>query len=330
MSFSIDAFVRANMLKGARLSPPRLRAALALLERLRQQPSLKLTDHIPATKFNRTQTLNYLAGRVARRLELNGLDRYCGQWSSKISTWGQQLLDGLDDAGFLKASEDSRSAIIDCAQSAFAAHLRCFYEREPLQIRIRCRSAEAVVESILGLARAKGKLREVARLLVDAVLRLQRGSRGHGAEAPPSRDLHGVEDVADFQIGDALLIVAIELPDEARLRKISTTLRLSTSEVWVLTRTNRVESWKTELRLARNIDPEKIVVRSVASFVGQNVSEIGRFSANGQRAALRRLFGVYNRRCVRRAGTPGLQIVINPSCRGGRRRAHRESSRARL
>jgi hypothetical protein len=52
-----------------------------------------------------------------------------------------------------------------------------------------------------------------------------------------------------------------------------------------------------------------VVVTSVEAFVGQNITELGEFSAKGKADRLRALFDLYNERWVARVGTPGIRIV---------------------
>ena len=52
------------------------------------------------------------------------------------------------------------------------------------------------------------------------------------------------------------------------------------------------------------------MVAAVESFVGQNITEMGEFSARGRAARLQELFRLYNERWIAQVGTPGMRIVM--------------------
>ena len=53
-----------------------------------------------------------------------------------------------------------------------------------------------------------------------------------------------------------------------------------------------------------------MVVTSVEAFVGQNITELGEFSAKGKLSQLQALFDLYNTRWISQVGTPGIRIVM--------------------
>ena len=114
--------------------------------------------------------------------------------------------------------------------------------------------------------------------------------------------------LGDFEIEDAIIEVAVGLPDEKHLSQIAEALDDNNAEVWLLTRADRVPAWKNELDAAEDLDARRVVVTSVEAFVGQNITEMGEFSARGKHSHLKGLFELYNARWVREVGTPGIRI----------------------
>ena len=84
----------------------------------------------------------------------------------------------------------------------------------------------------------------------------------------------------------------------------------SDAEVWLLTRVDRVATWKNELSNSDGVDIRRVVVTSVEAFVGQNITELGEFSAAGKLSQLQALFDLYNTRWISQVGTPGIRIVM--------------------
>ncbi len=80
--------------------------------------------------------------------------------------------------------------------------------------------------------------------------------------------------------------------------------------MWLLTRADRAQTWRTELEKLEDVDSRRVIVHSVEAFVGQNVTELGAFSAKGKALQLEMLFKLYNERWVAKVGTPGIKIVV--------------------
>jgi len=114
----------------------------------------------------------------------------------------------------------------------------------------------------------------------------------------------------DFEIGNATIEVAVGLPDEKHLSQVVEALEDTDLEVWLLTRQDRVASWRHELEEFEGIDARRVVVTAVESFVGQNISEMGDFSVKGKATQLQELFKLYNERWIAQVGTPGIRIVV--------------------
>jgi hypothetical protein len=94
------------------------------------------------------------------------------------------------------------------------------------------------------------------------------------------------------------------------LAQVAEALEDNDLEVWLLTRHDRVTTWTNELERFEGVDMRRVVVTSVESFVGQNISELGDFSSKGKTAQLQELFKLYNERWVAEVGMPGIRIII--------------------
>jgi len=313
MSLNIGDFSARNMKKGKGFVPARLQTALALLEKLRDKPSLNLDDHLASKGSSGLESHETFGNSALERLNLERINKNHGRRSSSLRDWGQELLDILRDAGFAEASLEARSKLIDEAQAEFARHLRDILEQDPLEVRVRGRSAEAVIHEVLEQAEDKGKCGDVAQYLVGAklMLRFKRDVPVFPANKADRKSRSDRESrLGDFELGNAVIEVAVGLPDDNHVEKVAEALEDSDSEVWLLTRAHRVTTWKNELSDAEGVDIRRVVVTSVETFVGQNITELGEFSSKQKVAQLEELFDLYNTRWISQVGTRGIRIVM--------------------
>lgn len=310
-SIQLDDFIDKHLCQGSGHVPARVQAAMALLERVRDFPTLQLDTH---KKRNSNGLLSHekFGDRVHERLGLEPINKNHGRRSSDIGGWGQELLNLIRSGGFEAASADDRAKMIDDAQNTLGAILRTILDQEPLEARPKGRSAEAVLREILKQAEAKGKSGEVAQYLVGAklMLRLQREIPVVGYNKGDRRARGDLEArTGDFEIENAMIEVAVGLPDDKHLAQVAEALEDTDLEVWLLTRHDRVATWRNELEEFEGVDMKRVVVTSVESFVGQNISELGAFSTKGKASQLAELFKLYNERWVTKVGTPGIRIL---------------------
>lgn len=309
----VDDFILRHMRKGKRFVAARLQTAVALLERLRTKPSLRLDDHLASKGSSGLESHETFGQLAHERLHLEPINKNHGRRSSSLQDWGQDLLDLLKDGGFSDASTSARERLIDEAQAAFASRLREILEQEPLEARLRGRSAETIISDLLSQADEKGKCGDVAQYLVGAKLALRfdqdvpvlpanKADRKSRADAKAR--------LGDFELGSAVIEVAMGLPDEKHVVQIAEALEDADLEVWLLTRADRVATWKNELRGSEGVDFRRVVVTSVEAFVGQNITELGGFSAKGKQLKLKELFELYNTRWIGAIGTPGMRIQV--------------------
>jgi hypothetical protein len=191
--------------------------------------------------------------------------------------------------------------------------LRSIVEQGPLEARIRRRAAESVIADVLKQAEEKNKAGDVAQYLVGAKLMLRfnrdipvlpanKGDRKSRLD-PNAR-------LGDFEIENAVIEVALGLPDDKHLAQVAQILDNPESEVRLLTRDDRVEVWRKAVDASEEIDELRVVVSSVAAFIGQNISELAEFSSDEKSLQLQALFDLYNERWISKVGTPGIAIIV--------------------
>lgn len=100
------------------------------------------------------------------------------------------------------------------------------------------------------------------------------------------------------------------MPDEKHIEQVESVLENSDREVWLLVKGNRLQAWHTELDGLEPGQRHRVVVASVESFVGQNVTELGAFSAKGKLKHLGELFRIYNEAWIATLGPASLRIEI--------------------
>ncbi len=312
MTLNVEDFAQKHMRKGSHFVAARLQTALALLEKLREKSSLNLDDHLASKGSSGLESHEAFGALAHNRLNLEAINKNHGRRSSSLQDWGQKLLDILKTADFADSPSETQSHLIDLAQGSIAAHLRNILEQEPLEVRVRGRSAEAIIQDVLKQAEDKGKSGDVAQYLVGAklVLRFNRDIPVYPANKADRKSRSDRKArLGDFEIENAVIEVAVGLPDEKHVSQVAEVLEDGDSEVWLLTRADRVPTWKIELSSTDGIDVKRVVVTSVEGFVGQNISELGEFSVKGKIAQLNALFDVYNTRWISDVGTPGIRIV---------------------
>jgi hypothetical protein len=307
----LSPLLHKHMRKARRFVSARLQTALALTERLRDIPSLAVRDHQYCPGSASLQLHVTYGDRVHQRLKISPILQNHGRMSSKLSEWGQAFLDAIAKTGFSDVAPEAKSQIIDEAQAAIAAPLRSIIER-PLEVRLRERTAEVVVSDLLLAAEEKGKSGDVAQYLVGAklALRFNREIPVYPAnKSDRTSHFDPAPRLGDFEIENAVIEVAVGLPDDKHLQQIAEIQEKSDAEVWLLTRADRVETWQKEIKKDKGVNTRRVVVTSIEAFIGQNITELGEFSAKGKIERLKALFDLYNTRWVAKVGTPGIRIL---------------------
>lgn len=223
------------------------------------------------------------------------------------------MLGLLQKEGFESADPNRKERMIDEAQQLLGNKLRSILEEGPLRVKMRGRTAETVISEILKLAEKRQKGGDVSQYLVGAELaiRFQRDIPVHGANKG-DRKSHTDTDsrLGDFEIENAVLEVAVGLPDEKHLDQIEAILEHPDREAWLLTREDRVAIWKIEIAKRFEKLVSRIVVTSVEGFVGQNISELAEFSSAGKADRLTELIDLYNSKWVETVGSESIRIFL--------------------
>jgi len=305
------AFCERHMSKSGRLVAARLQAALALLERVRDHQIFDLWDHKPRGSSG-LESHETFGDRAHDRYKIDAINKNHGRRSSNLDEWGQPLLDHIR----LASAGLSTVSACDRVQQMFADKLREILELEPLRARMNARTAESVIADILQQADERGKVGVVAQYLVGAKLQLRFPGQDIQREAYNKGDRKKRGDpharLADFEVAEAVIEVALGTPDEKHLDQVMDILETSSSEVWLLVRAARLGAWQSELAALNAPMRQRVVVVGVESFVGQNVTELGGFSSKGKHDQLLALFKLYNEQWIERLGPASLRIDAGP------------------
>ena len=169
-----------------------------------------------------------------------------------------------------------------------------------LEFELRQRSVEATLHEILLRAENQGCGDELARGMVGASLLK---SFSHDICISPSSP-------DEFLVGDAIIKVAVKSLNHQQYEEIKQRISSSKKEVWLLTRSDRWVGWRDAVKGSTDIPLGREVVRSLESFVGQNITELAGFSSVGKVSQLKELFELYNTRWIAKVGTPGIRIIM--------------------
>ena len=241
--------------------------------------------------------------------------------SGAVSTQVSPVAHYLDRAHWLdniRLASVGSSTASTCSrvQQMFADKLREILELEPLRARMNARTAESVIADVLQQADERGKVGVVAQYLVGAKLQLRFPGQDIQREAYNKGDRKKRGDpharLADFEVAEAVIEVALGTPDEKHLDQVMDILETSSSEVWLLVRAARLGAWQSELAALNAPMRQRVVVVGVESFVGQNVTELGGFSSKGKHDQLLALFKLYNEQWIERLGPASLRIDAGP------------------
>lgn len=284
-----------------------------MLESLRDKPSLDLATH---KKPNSSGLISHetLGSAALARFKIKPLNKNHGRRSSDVGGWGSMLLEILGDDGFAQDSARGRTRRIEQFQKAIVEVIRQILEADPIEVGVKGKSIECVVREILKRAEEKGKIGDVAQYLVGAKLKVRLGMEIKVVQANKG-DRRSRSDKnarkGDYEIGSSTIEIAMGPPDDKHITQVADALEDTELQFWLLTRHDRVEAWKNELKGTIDAkDLRRVVVTSVAAFIGQNLSEMGLFSANEIASEFAKMIDVYNQRWIARVGTPGLRIVI--------------------
>jgi hypothetical protein len=310
---NLESLLDEHFCQNGRPIPGRIQAAIALLERLRESPSLELSHHKKAGSSGIYSHETY-GERAHARMNLRPINKIHGRRSCDVGNWGQVLLDLLAVDGFASMPPERQGEFLTGLQDGLGSVLKSLLSEEPLRIRAKGRSAEAAIRDALTQAEIKAKAGDVAQYLIGTTLEMMlacdlvivgsnKGDRNSRFDPAPR--------LGDFEIDDTVLEVAMGMPDEKHVTQVADALDISDKEVWVLTHPERTSFWKVELSRYDGVDMKRVVVMSVDGFVGQYISCQCRFDTVSKLQCLKQLIDRYNERWVSKVGTPGIRISLD-------------------
>ncbi len=293
------------MATGTRDVPARLLALLGLLERLRETPKLVLKQHLAKSGMQLLDHNRYVETAISR-FKVSSPVQEMGRRSSNLHAWAEALFDWLRSAGFHEDQLAANVELLTHMQTQASARLAQIGESAPLIVRYDKGTAVAVIADLLDQAQSKRRAKDVAEYLVGAKLQLRFGER---CVTPKNVNTPSGTNLADFRVGNTAIEVTIaERPDRAHMDQLATIISDTRLEVWFLTRQSARALWQAEIDKKFGVRAGRIAVVDIESFVGQNITEMGRFQEQGVREQLSRLFRQYSRSWLPSAGAAGLQI----------------------
>lgn len=165
-------------------------------------------------------------------------------------------------------------------------------------------SAAAAIEMLMGKARDQAEAREMAVGLVKIALTLLFQKNDN-----PDK-LVRISSNGDLRVSSCVFRIELGLPDEGKLANVGELLTQRGLEIWLLTRDHRVAIWKIEISKRFGKQVSRIVVTSVESFVGQNITELAEFSSSGKIDRLNELVELYNSKWVETVGSANIRISL--------------------
>lgn len=215
----------------------------------------------------------------------------------------QSLLAALELLHLDTLSQEERYHILTELQSRLLPTLLRFSDRFQVEAKYApTLSTEAFIKGVLAKTTPKTS-GAVAQHLVGAKLELRfpdlaiPNHSASTADAPTERS-------GDFFIGDTVFHVTMA-PGDLIYLKCRRNLELGL-RVYLLVPEKKIQE-AVRKAISQAIE-EDIVIKSIESFIGQNIDELGRFSTELLQQEIKKLIDVYNRRiCVERLA-PELKI----------------------
>ncbi len=215
----------------------------------------------------------------------------------------EKLLDALKPLRLENLLKDERNIILVELQEKLLASLLMYSDHFQIEAQYEpAMSTEKFVKLVLSKATPKTS-GAIAQHLVGAKLELRfpdidvTNHSASTADAPTERS-------GDFIIGDTVFHVTMA-PQDLIFLKCKRNL-VAGYRVYLLVPEGRLQ---LALRKAKAFEVENdIVMKSIESFIGQNIDELGMFSTKLLRQELRKLIDVYNRRIQVERYAPELKI----------------------
>lgn len=265
---------------------------LVLLERLKTTYDLDLNSHLAKGGAQ----IKGASGAAVKKILAD-----FGEYRPFVSEGGRTnrgspadaraLLEALRHLDLDQFTQDERSSVLRGLQSWLVDRVREFHNQERIKpVYIPSQSTRQFVAEILSLAKEKGKHGPVAQYLVGAKLALRfpevriRNESYSAADDPSGQP-------GDFVVGDTTFHVTVA-PSTGHFEKCRRNLEdgrrvflLVPESVLIGTRQN-----------AENVEPGRIAVESIETFIAQNIEEISIFTEDRLVNSPKSLLDTYNKR----------------------------------
>jgi hypothetical protein len=172
------------------------------------------------------------------------------------------------------------------------------------------KSAGSTMADLISQTRNTEEARSLALALVGTALCIKDPHTSRPLAGDETVEFLGSQSSGDFRIHNCVFLVELGLPSEEHFEKIQVILKQRNIEIWLLTSEDRVASWKNEVSNLFGKRVARIVVTSVESFVGQNITELAGFSSAAKIERITELVDLYNHKWVDAVGAPSIRISI--------------------
>lgn len=300
---------RAELCASGRPIKSRVMTAIALLEKLREDPVFDLEHHIAGVRSG-FKSQNRYAQQAIERLGLKGEFGEYGRRSNDLTVWGPKYMTAFHE---LRISSDTShwTNILESIHEFHASLWRELYSYEPLRPNFSLGTSTAVIADLLTQARTHGTLPVSAYAIVAAKLEIRLDieipvARLNQPDRSPSN--RSKDKPADFVVGDVSVEVTMAGPDDKHLRQMRKIVREWKKEAWMIVHPDDLLAWQEAIRSHLGQDSHMAIAFAVDAFVGQNMAELGRFTRPETQSELHKLFVRYNTRWASAIDAPHIVV----------------------
>ena len=294
---------------GSRPAKGAVAAALIVLEHLRSNCRLSLQDHLADGGAQiaglNLPSLRKVLDRFGEQREFPSEGGRTNRGNNKVAA---SLLSSLAESGFGEIPEQDRLKLLDQMQKFLVESLAAYYKLEGIHFNFNIRKpARMIISEILANAEGRSQSGPVAQHLVGAKLALRfpdKNIENNPYSAPDKQSGRA----GDFLIGKTAFHVTVA-PNRGHTQKCQKNLKDGLS-AFLLVCDAKLATGNTLLEMEGLED--KVVVESVESFVGQNLSELAEFTPEKGAVKLGELLREYNRR-IKDAETDASLLILLPA-----------------
>lgn len=287
-------------------------AALVVLERLRDIPSLDIRDHLARGGAQIAGlTPSALKNILSRHGEKRSFSREGGRTNRGNNAPVEMMLKSLRAHGFDKLSDSDQINGIDSIQGLIVRKIADYFALDKITFSYSSDTPiEKLIHEIVSFAAGRGQDGPVAQHLVGAKLVLRFPDIEISNYSYSAADVQSKRS-GDFQVGDTAFHVTVS-PGPVLLEKCAENVQNGMNVV-VIVPTNKHANANTHASDAQLANAISISV--LESFVGQNISEIGGYNKLNMSHSLSELLQVYNNRVSEVESDQSMQIEIPKSLR---------------